>query len=878
MALSSQMQTILFESGRKYSLEPYVGSVEDAEDLRRRFAMTVNMGVLKNGYKLDTELINNLSTYPIAEQKAIFQELSDIVAEHDGINLFKGTQTFYPNFPEEVLDKSEYELCMNALIYYVGENIFGINAHAILEDAGAVEKPKARTELIELTERSPKIISNCKESELHTIMDDRIHGSSLSSRKIPQMLDYKREYPNKFRELISNGRKFSSHEVLTNIALMMYESEDRSDREIFFGRDPFIKDANEVLRLAAVMSNDYINKTNYGKWRNPAPVNDANLSVPVKKMVFHLGTNSKETRERQAFIAKLLDRCPNLYNAIWEKEAIWKKAMPYLGVGPSSHATDRVKRAFDNLHNKHRVNEKGQPIISAGKALEMAKDSLAAQDYEGFADFAIKFPKYFVQNITNILPSCASDEDRLGVCKCISVIKNSVDPIDIMKARNYIQHASEWDHTVYKTHTGKLVEGTISAGLKSLSPELRNKLCEALDNVARESLNSNINLGKVYIDPDLKNNMMPERGERNASGGAVLTRGSKIPSDRSRNLIALGIWWKNPPHMDGCDIDLSATFFDSNFKRMGRIYYVNLRSEYAVHSGDFTDGDALRDGKGVEEILMVDKERARENGVRYAVFYVHGFSVDFNKAENVRCVTMEKEGSFDDHEIIHDLSNDRKQSHPVFCGETIEQSQIDQSIRLNAPASQETPCLFDFERDEYVWLDSTLNIADGIRNVTNSQSLSSGVLEIMRACNNATPSMYQVLSAYAEVNGQIVTDMKEADTLYLSKPVDANELGLKENADIITAYDLDAVGRIGLLQEAVRKDAPVKDNVNDISSEEIRQVEMDIEPDDDFGMVLDQTITNLETAIEQAKNMATMLKDKRSSLEDRQDQNKGEER
>lgn len=119
-------------------------------------------------------------------------------------------------------------------------------------------------------------------------------------------------------------------------------------------------------------------------------------------------------------------------------------------------------------------------------------------------------------------------------------------------------------------------------------------------------------LGKVYIDDQLRLCPLPTQ-QRSASEGLFqVARGTRLPIG-DKGTLRFFIYWV------GRDIDLSASLHNEEFELIEQISYTNLRSSKydACHSGDITDAP-----RGASEFIDISIDKAVKFGARYVVMNV----------------------------------------------------------------------------------------------------------------------------------------------------------------------------------------------------------------------------------------------------------------
>lgn len=787
--MKKSMNQILFNNLQKFAIKR--GTLPEGTSLQ--LALSINRNLAAYGYSLDLESIKALSTQNYVQAQNTMKDLIAVITEHSGVKDFTARKVFYPNFPEEVMRKSEVELYLNAMLYYTFSQTDDARCKQIAE---FVHKSVSEIKLVRLPEvpvdeefGAPlKIINLSSEEELITMMDDRIHSLGMSKSMMEELFKFQKEYPEEFSKIVRSDKKFQSKETLVNLA---FELKSRvNDIQLKNDLLHLMKDSKDVIRFAALLSNDKLADKN-------KRTNTVDLKNPV---MFDLSTSN------QKLIKSMLHNCKNLYYDIWRDEELFKKLMPRLKT--RENCTYRVKKAFDNLHNREKFDEEGRPITSIyaqlNEAMANVKDKNTRPNVEKLVS---SYPGAFLSNYISYIEHAKTEEEKLYIAGLAS--KTSNTPVYIkLKLKNLIERRDSFGEVRYNTHP-KMRE--INNDKLKMSNQVKDAAIAALDKSIAEQVKDTGELGKVYIDPELEGRIVPERQLKNCSEGPIILPYSRISIDKEKNLLGFAIYWKNYKlkektsyYEEGdeirADIDLHLAAYNEDFKQIGRIWYGNLRLSWGCHSGDYTDAsEALG---GAVECIMVDKELCKQEGIAYLVPVVKGFNIPFNLAENVRFCKIEKDGSLDNLKLTKAKSDiypqergNRQEGGTVsFNGELFNISEISDSIKINADGTSEIPCIVDVNQNTEYWLDSSNSISNMDIGNLSKDDYNKIAYDFWKSKNNALPNMYQLFDAYARENAtEIVDDIAKADTIFSVLPIDASEAGLKPTAKVITSFELDNI-------------------------------------------------------------------------------------
>jgi hypothetical protein len=144
--------------------------------------------------------------------------------------------------------------------------------------------------------------------------------------------------------------------------------------------------------------------------------------------------------------------------------------------------------------------------------------------------------------------------------------------------------------------------------------------------------------------------------ERTAShANVVLPRGSRVPVPEGR-ILRLFLHWCQPERGERTtDLDLSVAFYDADWHYLGVCSYYQLKfsgkkaREIALSAGDLRDGPYP---DGASEFVDLRQDRARAEGIRYAVMVVSAYAgMPFSALERAYAGAMVRE---DEHGAYFD--------------------------------------------------------------------------------------------------------------------------------------------------------------------------------------------------------------------------------
>lgn len=814
---------ILFDSERKIEIPSTTNEVHLVE------AVTANEEFSRYGYTLDVKGIMNLAHNTPEDIAKIKDSVCETLGETVGLSDFANAEPFYPNFPEEVMGKSDFELVINAMLYYSFSQTDNPEMTEIANEIRnlVASDPEVRIErdAIPIERSDLKIVASAGPNEVESLLHDRTQAMSISRGHLNDIKEYAKEYPGTWIDRIfgageSRDLSIPSHETRANLAITAYRGGDVESARAMLPK------AEDVLRFASVLSVERSDKAMRAGM-------DANLSFEAKDAVFTFSRPDKAT------IKSFLDKSPDLFTSMWHRPDMWEKLMNRLDTRDEKYP--RMEAAFDNLRGGVKLDERGVEIKpTPGQDLERLMASIKTSpenSREEIAAFAEKHPKVFTRNIERIARDIAPGSDSVrGLCESIEKHSSSVPAGQLLRLEHHVERADGWDFRIFTNQKGGLHIEDNNA--RRIDIETKADIVHSLDKAIEKNLR-NEPVGKVYIAPELNGITIPLRNQRYASDGATLTKYSTIEGKAENNIASFGIFWSNQG-AERADIDLSVIGYKEEYKNPQTVYFGNLKTEWAVHSGDYTSGVVAPEINGAVEYVFVDKAKCAELGIRYIIPEVHGFNIPFSKAETIRFCFMEKDGALSDVSGWHGGWGEEIATAPMFKGEIINPTEVVTSYRLTQDTRATVPLLYDLKEDKYIWVDKDISVRN-ISFALDKESMRKTGVVLYEARHNDYPSIGEIAERYVKANGgEIVTDIKDADLVFSFGNIDTEELGLKDGVEVISSFELDKIS--ATLCNAVEKTERVESddrNPNDVDGREESACDFEDHSEDDFSDYLE---------------------------------------
>lgn len=548
----------------------------------KQIVATMNKNIEVFGYTMSEALFDKLVHMKAKNREVMYDALVNGLKEITGAD--RAYNPMYPNFPESVMEKDDFELYFNAIVHYWS---FG----TLLPYEEKKERvPLFNTAKVKVLEASSfddlnDIFNNfcaSKTSLSKSDVDDMVFILNSAKVTLPDEIPFKENTACICRLLVDTG-------VDTDGSLCK----------------KYVKTATDVLRLVTAMSDGDVSLAENTKFRN--------LKRSERRIIMNLLAGCGNAAEDM-----------NRYAGRWIR--VGEKLHP--GEFAKNERYTKVVQAFGVIRNDGKIQSFAGKVDAA----------VASGDVNAVVSLLKKRPGEFARRIDFLLRTFDKDADRKTVIMGFASVAKDVSSTVLLQVR---------EHFINKLNGNDDMRVFFPKGNLARSYYVKNNKTETVSEDAMkmviavcESALVNIYgnrefLGKVYIDEALKNYTVPFSLRSAGKTMTAVSRGSRIAIDDSAKIIRPFIWWTNTKD-NTIDVDLSIAVFADDWNCLEHVSYSNLKSSRfgICHSGDITNGGPV-DGEGVAEFIDLDIEKALSAGARYAVFNVYNFSNEiFSKMEH----------------------------------------------------------------------------------------------------------------------------------------------------------------------------------------------------------------------------------------------------
>lgn len=553
-----------------------------AGEKNKQIVATMNKNIEVFGYTMSEALFDKLVHMKAKNREVVYDALVNGLKELTGAD--KVYNPMYPNFPESVMEKDDFELYFNAIVHYWS---FG----TLLP----YEEKKERAPLFNTAK--VKVLDAGSFDDLNDIFNNLCASkTSLSKSDVDDMI------------FILNSAKVTLPDEIPfkeNVACVCRLFVDTGVDTDGSLCKKYVKTATDVLRLVTAMSDGDVSLAENTKFRN------------LK-------------RSERRIIMNLLAGCGNAAEDMSRYAGKWTRVGEKLHPGEfaKNERYTKVVQAFGVIRNDGKIQSFAGKVDAA----------VASGNVNTVVSMLKKRPGEFARRIDFLLRTFDKDADRKAVIMGFASVAKDVSSTVLLQVReHFINKLDGSDDMRVFFPKGNLARSYYVKNDKTEAiPEDTMKMVIAVCENALVNIYGNREfLGKVYIDEVLKDYTVPFSLRSAGKTMTAVSRGSRIAIDDNTKIIRPFIWWTNTKD-DIIDVDLSVAVFADDWNCLEHVSYNNLESDRfgICHSGDIINGGPV-DGEGAAEFIDLDIDKALSAGARYAVFNVYNFSNEnFSKMEH----------------------------------------------------------------------------------------------------------------------------------------------------------------------------------------------------------------------------------------------------
>ena len=650
----------------------------------------------KNPLETLFALANLFNIRIVKGDKLVRDYMIRIAADQLGENV---PEPFYRGFPQSVRQLTSDQLLFDQMIHYIttyGLGNFSEAGHSLFEEQFERTAFKEGADIKEFT-----IVTK---EEAEAILSESVNNLLAGTRPLSD-----EQYELVKTYIIDYG--FNAEYIAsknTCVRLLM-------DTHILAIADYMV--LSDVIRL--------VDEINYREYAN-TNLKKLNLKNQTRKFITQVINRMFETGRVD------IRNC-------FEKKKLWNGLLHHIHYKAISEEAQKFVDAMrgkvnDSVYSEFERHMTAKNIRAAIDTLKSGKGSAAV-----------------IRKLNYMISRCGSLEDMQYICSNIDT-KNVIVLIQLLveySMRNGGSAPRRFAFTKYnmlKVHNEtpeeqKKRKSMISEGQAAM---LADYISENLKKVLKGRL------GRVYIDPAMKNYALPIQENTSQGGFGVLTRGSRVKLPETKKLRAFTYWEKVN------DIDLSA--FGINDKGERREFswrtMAGNQSQAITYSGDETSGY-----NGGSEYFDIDMDEFRRMypDLQYIILCDNVYS----GTSFANCIC--KAGY-----MTRDLND---------SGEVYEPKTVKTSFVIDCNSTFAYLYGIDLRTNELIWLNMARNSNAAVAGTTDMSFLTDyfHVTDIIN-----------VYTFFEMMATELVTDISEAEVVVTDKAVECGE-----NVQVIREYDTD---------------------------------------------------------------------------------------
>jgi len=435
----------------------------------------------------------------------------------------------------------------------------------------------------------------------------------------------------------------------------------------------------------------------------------------------------KMSRPQRRFVLENIEKCSNIAENLNSYKGLWLTLGRFIHPGEHKTKFPRTFKAFDTLRN--------DKVATFNGILEKA---IQSRDLAGVLSLVSKRPGVFGRKLHEIL-DVFSNKD--GVVEGFSAVADQLELKNLLVLEKYFSTINESDFRTVINKRGKVIVFP-NDKKGSLTAERLEKLNEAI----KSAIVSKISVEplkfedetKVWIDPELRNYVVPLSMRKQSDGLMNISRGTRIKFDASKTLRLFNYWKQSER---STDFDTSLISFDKDMNYKEHVSYTNLSANGIKHSGDITSAPM-----GASEFIDIDMTKL-EKGTKYLGIQVYVYSGEgFNQVETSYAGWM-----------IRDNADASRKSFDIKT--------VANKFNMVGKGKYAIPMIVDVDKQEIVFVDIFMNGESSMNRVEGAVNDVSTVAREIVKMVDTKPNMLDLITYQVNASNATLVETKEEATI-----------------------------------------------------------------------------------------------------------------
>lgn len=727
----------------------------------KREAATVAVNFASMGFAMRAQDIDKLAECTKPEIIAFYREMKPMLEELNGGKY--DYHPFYPNFPQEVMEKDRLEIFLDQVVYAMSGFAIRPELYEKAEEAFPFMGEVTEHPITGVTEEE-------YEADMQTVMCSAEPYSTGQAKEIMEYLQAHTE--NGRHELINEALPDPSSLKQKENGIVLGILAEKALKEV----DPqnskaalkmYVKDIPDVLRFAAARSavNDLEreNGKDYSADQYMTALHKASMQyTKAETPSFHL------SRPDRTFCVQQLNKLSygdpsRLAAQMYTHRTEWKKLFNQIHIPDIQklHA-NTVVQAMSMVRNNVSIDRYARRVEEALKSDDLQTALKETKTHPG--DFVRRFDKLLCMAIEkDAEQSKASGQEAHGNTDAVLDTLKDVAPkagiaTSLALAEHIANRQDEEYQRVFRSEKTSKVFTTTDKNRIPIPAAICDKTRQVVLDCLAEKFKGKGEMGKVYISPEMQNFKAPTEMRTQNEGMDVNTLGTTKDINPDKDILRLFIGWQNTERGDRVDIDLSAQMIDQE----GKVQHIGWDDMYddgdhlCVYSGDVQDG---RDRESASdcacEYIDVDLRGMEQKGVQYIICSANVFCID-DWSDN----TPETFDSIPFCDFGYMLRNRDDE------GKLMEVAAIESRMHMQQHTRSCVPLVYDVQNQRIIFVNQTMDKEQNVASRSIKDMINYLPVIISKADNSLT--MDELIRANAKNCGQIVDDPAKADIAFMS--------------------------------------------------------------------------------------------------------------